>query len=125
MGPLVAKIKGPAKNKILLLKVVVDCRKTILLKWFGMRSRMPNQMRNVVNSLKPKNDIDSLIYSTEKSLLDNGDKLDEDIKKDIEKAISEAKEVKDGEDLEIISTKKEALSQASMKIGEAIYKAQQ
>merc|ERR1712161_146874 len=75
--------------------------------------------------IEAKNDIDSLIYSTEKSLLDNGDKLDEDIKKDIEKAISEAKEVKDGEDLEIISTKKEALSQASMKIGEAIYKAQQ
>merc|ERR1712238_391055 len=68
---------------------------------------------------------DSLIYSTEKSLVDNGDKLEEDIKKDIEKAIAEAKEVKDGEDLEIISTKKEALSQASMKIGEAIYKAQQ
>merc|ERR1712161_20040 len=75
--------------------------------------------------IEAKNDIDSLIYSTEKSLLDNGDKLEEDIKKDIEKAISEAKEVKDGEDLEIISTKKEALSQASMKIGEAIYKAQQ
>merc|ERR1712238_646987 len=75
--------------------------------------------------IEAKNDIDSLIYSTEKSLLDNGDKLDEGIKKDIEKAISEAKEVKDGEDLEIISTKKEALSQASMKIGEAIYKAQQ
>merc|ERR1712194_337505 len=75
--------------------------------------------------IEAKNDIDSLIYSTEKSLLDNGDKLDEEIKKDIEKAIAEAKEVKDGEDLEIISTKKEALSQASMKIGEAIYKAQQ
>merc|ERR1712194_567221 len=75
--------------------------------------------------IEAKNDIDSLIYSTEKSLLDNGDKLDEEIKKDIEKAISEAKEVKDGEDLEIITTKKEALSQASMKIGEAIYKAQQ
>merc|ERR1712238_358966 len=75
--------------------------------------------------IEAKNDIDSLIYSTEKSLLDNGDKLEEDIKKDIEKAIAEAKEVKDGEDLEIISTKKEALSQASMKIGEAIYKAQQ
>merc|ERR1712194_351179 len=75
--------------------------------------------------IEAKNDIDSLIYSTEKSLVDNGDKLEEDIKKDIEKAIAEAKEVKDGEDLEIISTKKEALSQASMKIGEAIYKAQQ
>merc|ERR1712194_880577 len=75
--------------------------------------------------IEAKNDIDSLNYSTEKSLVDNGDKLEEDIKKDIEKAIAEAKEVKDGEDLEIISTKKEALSQASMKIGEAIYKAQQ
>merc|ERR1712238_37392 len=38
-----------------------------------------------------KNEIDSLIYSTEKSLMDNGDKLDADAKAEIEKAIAEAK----------------------------------
>merc|ERR1712194_251818 len=71
--------------------------------------------------IEAKNDIDSLIYSTEKSLVDNGDKLDAETKSEVEKAIAEAKEVKDGEDLELINTKKEALNQASMKIGQAMY----
>merc|ERR1712003_560626 len=53
-----------------------------------------------------KNEIGSLIYSTEKSLTDNGDKLDADTKTEIEKAIAEAKEVKDGEDLEVITEKR-------------------
>ena len=68
-----------------------------------------------------KNEIDSLIYSTEKSLTDNADKLDEETKKEIEKAIAEAKEVKDGEDLEVITEKKDALNQAALKIGQAVY----
>merc|ERR1711957_915118 len=68
-----------------------------------------------------KNEIESLVYSTEKSLTDNGDKLDDETKAEIEKAIAEAKEVKDGDDLDLINTKKEALSQSSMKIGQAMY----
>merc|ERR1712085_29490 len=71
--------------------------------------------------IESKNEIDSLIYSTEKSITDNGDKLDAETKSEVEKAIAEAKEVKDGEDLELINTKKEALNQASMKIGQAMY----
>lgn len=72
-------------------------------------------------TIEAKNEIDSLIYSTEKSLTDNGDKLDDETKTEVEKAVAEAKEVKDGEDLDAITAKKEALSQASMKIGQAIY----
>lgn len=72
-----------------------------------------------------KNEIDSLIYSAEKSVIDNGDKLDEATKKEVEKAIAEAKDVKDSEDFDAISAKKEQLSQATMKIGQAIYGQQQ
>ena len=72
-------------------------------------------------TIEAKNEIDSLVYSTEKSLTDNTDKLDEETKTAVEKAIAEAKEVKDGEDLDAIVEKKEALSAAAMKIGQAIY----
>merc|ERR1712150_50162 len=72
-----------------------------------------------------KNEIDSLIYSTEKSLTDNAEKLDADVKAEVEKAIAEAKEVKDGDDVDAIVEKKDALSQASLKIGQAIYGQQQ
>merc|ERR1712176_334428 len=76
-------------------------------------------------TIEARNEIDSLIYSTEKSLTDNGDKIDAETKTEIEKAIAEAKEVKDGEDLDEIVAKKDALSQASLKIGQAIYSQQQ
>merc|ERR1711920_232670 len=76
-------------------------------------------------AIEAKNEIDSLIYSTEKSLTDNAEKLDADIKAEIEKAIADAKEVKDGDDVDAIVEKKDALSQASLKIGQAIYGQQQ
>merc|ERR1712032_1697566 len=72
-------------------------------------------------AIEAKNEIDSLIYSTEKSLTDNADKLDADIKAEIEKAISEAKEVKDSEDIEAITGKKDALNNMALKIGQAVY----
>lgn len=72
-------------------------------------------------AIDARNEIDSLIYSTEKSLTDNADKLDDDTKKEIEKAVAEAKEVKDGDDLEKITEKKDALNQAALKIGQAVY----
>jgi len=75
-------------------------------------------------TIEARNEIDSLIYSTEKSLADNGDKIDADTKTQVEKAVAEAKEVKDSEDLDAINAKKDALSQASLKIGQAIYGAQ-
>jgi len=76
-------------------------------------------------AIEARNEIDALIYSTEKSLADNGDKLDAETKAEIEKAVQEAKDVKDSEDSDAINAKKEALSQASLKIGQAIYGAQQ
>lgn len=72
-------------------------------------------------TIEAKNEIDSLIYSTEKSLTDNADKLDEEVKKEVEKSIAEAKEVKDGDDLDAINEKKDALQKAAMKIGQAMY----
>ena len=71
--------------------------------------------------IEAKNEIDSLVYSTEKSLVDNGSKLDAETKTAVEKAISDAKAAKDGDDLEAVVAAKDALSQASMKIGQAIY----
>merc|ERR1712183_1095348 len=74
-------------------------------------------------SIESKNEIDSLIYTTEKSLKDNGDKLDDETKTEVETALKEAKEVKDGDDLDLLNKKKDALSTASMKIGQAVYTA--
>ena len=75
--------------------------------------------------IEARNHADSLIHATEKNLSEYGDKVPEDDKTAIEVAVTDLREIMDGEDLEAITAKTEALTQASMKLGEAIYKASQ
>jgi len=76
-------------------------------------------------TIDAKNEIDSLIYSTEKTLTDNADKVSDEIKKEVEVAIAAAKEVKDSDDLDTLKSKTEELNKAAMKVGQAIYGQQQ
>merc|ERR1711968_71059 len=69
-----------------------------------------------------KNEADSLINSTEKSLEEHKDKLEEDDANQIEAEIKALREAVQGDDLEDIKEKLTAVQQASMKIGEAMYK---
>lgn len=69
-----------------------------------------------------RNHADSLINETEKNLKEHGDKIPEADKNKITEDIEALKKVKDGEDLEAIKSKTEALVQSSLKMGEAIYK---
>merc|ERR1711935_634076 len=71
--------------------------------------------------IEAKNEIDSLTYSTQKSLEEHKEKIDDEVKAEVEKAIAEAKEINDEDDLETVKAKLEALTQASLKIGQAIY----
>lgn len=75
--------------------------------------------------VEARNAADSAVHTTEKALADHGDALSSDEKKAIEDAIAELKEAKDGEDVDAIKAKTDAVTQASMKLGEAMYKAAQ
>ena len=72
-----------------------------------------------------KNHGEAMIHSAEKSLAEYGDKVAQADKSAIEAAISGLKEVLAGDDVAAIKAKVEELTQASMKLGEAMYKAQQ
>ena len=72
-----------------------------------------------------KNQADSLVHATEKSLSEHGDKISSSEKEAIESDLSGLKEALQSEDRSMIETKIEALTQSSMKMGEAIYKASQ
>ena len=72
-----------------------------------------------------KNQAESLIHSTEAQLKEHGDKVSGEIKADIETALSEAKTAVEGGEAEAMTTKTEALAQAAMKLGQAIYEQQQ
>merc|ERR1711991_735584 len=76
-------------------------------------------------SVDVRNQADTLIHSTDKNLKEHGSKVSEADKKAIEDASSQLKEALKGENTDGIKKKTEALVQASMKLGEAIYKSQQ
>ena len=73
--------------------------------------------------IEARNMADTLIYSTEKSMREAGDKVTADEKKPVEEAIENLKKVKDGDDLEAIKKATEEMSMAAQKIGEKLYKA--
>ena len=70
-----------------------------------------------------KNNAESLIHSTEKQLAEFGDKVTPDVKTEIETALSEAKAAVESGDADQMQQKTSALTQAAMKLGEAMYKA--
>ena len=76
-------------------------------------------------SVDVRNQADTLLHSTEKNLKEHGAKVSDADKKAIEDASTDLKEAIKGTDTEEIKKKTETLVQASMKLGEAIYKSQE
>ena len=74
--------------------------------------------------IEAKNQAESLIHTTEKTLKENADKVSSADKEAIESAITALKGVIEGDDAAAIKEKSDALMQASLKLGEAMYKAQ-
>jgi molecular chaperone DnaK len=71
-----------------------------------------------------KNHADALVHSTEKALAEHGSKIADTERRAIEDAVGDLKEALKGDDAEAIKTKTNTLAQASMKLGEAMYKQQ-
>jgi molecular chaperone DnaK len=71
-----------------------------------------------------KNHADALVHSTEKALAEHGSKVEESERRAIEDAVSDLKEALKGDDAEAIKAKTNTVAQASMKLGEAMYKQQ-
>ena len=74
--------------------------------------------------VEARNNAESLIHSVEKSLKEHGDKVDAATRGAIESARDALRTALEGEDVEAVKTGHQALMEASMKLGEAIYKAE-
>ncbi len=75
--------------------------------------------------VEARNQAEALVHSTEKALGEHGDKVDAETKSSIEAALADLKSAATEEDVSAIQSKTQTLLQASMKLGEAMYKAQQ
>ncbi len=76
-------------------------------------------------SVDSRNQADTIIHSTEKNLKEHGSKITETERKAIETGISDLRNALKGTDTEEVKKKTQSLIQASMKLGEAVYKSQQ
>jgi molecular chaperone DnaK len=72
-------------------------------------------------TVEARNHLDSMVYSTEKSLGEHGGDLDSAVKENIEAALKKAKEALDGQDADAMRAAAEQLSQSSHKLAEAMY----
>jgi molecular chaperone DnaK len=77
------------------------------------------------DTVEARNHADALLHATEKTVKEAGDKVGSDLKAQVERDISALKGVIDGDDPDDIRAKTDALAQSAMKLGEAMYKADQ
>ncbi|MEM7429583.1 MAG: molecular chaperone DnaK [Pseudomonadota bacterium] len=75
--------------------------------------------------VEARNHAEALIHSTEQTLSEHGDKISESDKSTIEAAVEDLKTALEGDDAEEVTAKTQALTEAAMKLGEAMYQAQQ
>ncbi|MBR0654341.1 molecular chaperone DnaK [Plastoroseomonas arctica] len=75
-------------------------------------------------TVESRNQLDSLVHSTDKTLKENGDKIPAEDKTAVEAALVSAREALEGQDDDRIKSATESLTQVAMKMGEALYKAQ-
>ena len=120
-----AKDKGTGKEQQIRIQAsggLSDADIEAMVKEAELNADADKRKREAVEA---KNQGESLIHSTEKSLSEYADKVSAEDKAAIETAIGELKAVIEGDDAELIKEKTDALGQAAMKLGEAMYKASQ
>ncbi len=85
----------------------------------GLHAEEDRKKRELADS---RNMADTMVYTAEKAVRDAGDKVSEEVKKEVEEKIKSLKEVKDGNDPETIKRASQELSTSLQKIGEVLYK---
>ncbi|MEO6014599.1 MAG: molecular chaperone DnaK [Devosia sp.] len=120
-----AKDKGTGKEQQIRIQAsggLSDADIDRMVKEAEANAESDKKQREVVEA---KNGAESLVHSTEKSMKDYGDKVGPDEKAAIEAALADLKSALEGDDPEAIKEKTNTLAEASMKLGEAMYKASQ
>jgi len=120
-----AKDKGTGKEQQIRIQASGGLADSDIEKMVKEAEQFAEEDKKRRAAAEAKNNAESLIHSTEKQLAEHGDKVSPDIKGEIEKALAEAKTAVEGGDADDMQQKTAALTQAAMKLGEAMYKSQQ
>jgi len=120
-----AKDKGTGKEQQIRIQAsggLSDAEIQKMVKDAEANAEQDKKRRQLVEA---RNQAEALVHSTEKAVAEHGAKVGDTEKSAIESAIADLKSALSGEDADAIQAKTQALVQASMKLGEAVYKASQ
>ena len=120
-----AKDKGTGKEQQIRIQASGGLSDTEIEKMVKDAESHAEEDKKRRELVEAKNQAEALVHSTEKALGEHGDKVDAETKSSIEAALADLKSVSSGEDASAIQAKSQTLLQASMKLGEAMYKASQ
>jgi molecular chaperone DnaK len=119
-----AKDKGTGKEQQIRIQASGGLNEAEIERMVKEAEEHAEEDRKRKEQIEARNQADSLIYTTDKSLKEHGDKLDAGDRQAIENAISDLRGVLDSADADTLRSKSENLAQLSMKLGEAMYRAQ-
>jgi molecular chaperone DnaK len=120
-----AKDKGTGKEQQIRIQASGGLNEAEIEQMVKEAQEHAEEDRKRREQIEARNHADSLIYTTEKSLKEHGDKLDAADRSAIEQAIADLRAVLDTADASTLKSKSESLAQLSMKLGEAMYRSQQ
>jgi molecular chaperone DnaK len=120
-----AKDKGTGKEQQIRIQASGGLADSDIERMVQEAEQFAEEDKKRRGAAEAKNNAESLIHSTEKQLAEHGDKVSADIKAEIETALAAAKTAVESGDADEMQQKTAALTQAAMKLGEAMYKAQQ
>ncbi|MCA6071585.1 MAG: molecular chaperone DnaK [Endomicrobium sp.] len=120
-----AKDKGTGKEQSIKISSSTKLSKDDINKYVKEAEQYASEDSKRKEEIEVKNEADNLVYSVEKSLKEHGDKISSDERLAIEQALTATKDALKGSDVGAIKSTKEALTTASHKLAEAVYKASQ
>jgi len=120
-----AKDKGTGKEQKITIQASGGLSEEEINKMVKEAEANKEEDKKKRDSVDARNQADTIIHTTEKSLKEHGSKISDADKKAIETGISDLRNALKGTDTEEVKKKTQALVQSSMKLGEAIYKSQQ
>lgn len=117
-----AKDKGTGKEQSIKISSSTKLSKDDIDKYVKEAEQYASEDAKHKEEIEARNEADNLVYSVEKSLKEHGDKVSSDERLAIEQALTAAKDALKGSDVATIKSTKEALTTASHKLAEAVYK---
>ena len=117
-----AKDKGTGKEQQIRIQASGGLSETDIQKMVKDAEAHAEEDKKRKAQVEAKNHAEALVHSTEKTVAEHGSKVGEADRRAIENAIADLKEALKGSDADAITAKTNTLAQASMKLGEAMYK---